>query len=152
MCIRRFEDYSAPPRGRGAKLDFLLARGMSGEIRTGLAKLMRNRLFDKRADVSACDGSHGNISATRWHHIWNVPTHCRSRVGIHSYHRHQYFRTLNINELVGTTGEAKEKLFTEALPSDRDIEDFLFNTTIVTSHPPIGNDVTYFDNRRNFFD
>ena len=70
-----------------------------------------------------------------------------------SYHqyRRQYFRALNINELVGTTGETKERLFTETLPSRQDIENFFFNTTIVTSHPPIGNDVRYFDNQGNFF-
>lgn len=74
--------------------------------------------------------------------------------GVISYedYRHRYFRTLNINQLVGTTGETKERLFAEQLPSRKDIEDFFFNTTIVTSHPPIGNDVAYFDGQGNFFD
>jgi len=69
-----------------------------------------------------------------------------------SYHqyRRQHFRILNINELVGTSGETKERLFTETLPSRQDIESFLFDTTIVTSHPSIGNDVRYFDKQGKF--
>jgi hypothetical protein len=75
---------------------------------------------------------------------------CLLFVGLASYpwYRHQY--TLNINEMVETTGETKEKLFGEPLPSRHDIEDFLFNTTTVTSNPPIGNDVSYFDNQGKF--
>jgi hypothetical protein len=69
-----------------------------------------------------------------------------------AYFRYTYYRTLNIDDFFGADSETKEKLFGDAPPTGQEIERFFFEATILTSHPPIFSDVTYFDSLFHFFE
>jgi len=64
----------------------------------------------------------------------------------------RHFMTQNVDDFFRWSKEKKESYFLETFPSRHEIEDYLLNTTILISHPPIGNSVYYFDNDRHFFD
>ncbi|MEW6438246.1 MAG: hypothetical protein AB1508_13880 [Pseudomonadota bacterium] len=71
--------------------------------------------------------------------------------GIFSYF-FVYVKTENLDEEFRWSDEQKERYFAESLPSRGDIEKYFSNATFFTSDPPIGNDITYFDNDGDFFD
>jgi hypothetical protein len=68
------------------------------------------------------------------------------------FYTFSHFKTENIDEHFRWSEERKESYFSEAFPSRHEIEDYLFNSTFLTSKPPIGNDVTYFNANGCFFD
>jgi hypothetical protein len=65
---------------------------------------------------------------------------------------HNHFISQRIDDFTGLSADAKERYFAQAFPSRQEIEGYLSDVTIVTSDPPIGNDVTYFDKQKGFFD
>jgi hypothetical protein len=62
----------------------------------------------------------------------------------------RHFMTQNVDDFFRWSQEKKESYFLETFTSRHEIEDYLLNTTILISHPPIGNSVYYFDNDRHF--
>jgi hypothetical protein len=65
---------------------------------------------------------------------------------------HDHYIVQNIDNFGGLSSEAKQLDFSVTFPSRTEIEDFLRDTTILVSWPPIGNSVRYFDNDQRFFD
>jgi hypothetical protein len=63
----------------------------------------------------------------------------------------KHFIVENIGNIGGRSDEQRERLFSEAFPTRAEIEDFLHDTTILISWPPIGNTIRYFDNDQRFF-
>jgi hypothetical protein len=63
----------------------------------------------------------------------------------------RHFITQNIDDFFRWPPDKKESFFLETFPSRREIEDYLLNTTILISHPPIGNSVYYFDKDQHTF-
>lgn len=57
----------------------------------------------------------------------------------------------NINDYIYHSDDQKEKDFSSIFPSRRDIEDYLYDTTILKSYR-LYNEVQYFDKENNFFD
>jgi hypothetical protein len=63
----------------------------------------------------------------------------------------KHFIVQNIDNFGGRSYEQRQRIFSENFPSRTEIEDFLHDTTILVSWPPVGNTVRYFDNDRRFF-
>ncbi len=63
----------------------------------------------------------------------------------------RHFMTQNVDDFFRGSQEKKERYFLETFPSRHEIEDYLLNTTILISDPPIGNSVYYFDNDQHSF-
>lgn len=65
------------------------------------------------------------------------------RVYVYSY---DHIRFENIDDMYGLPSQLKEAYFIESPPARRDISEYLLNSTIIVSDPPIGSQIFYFDN------